>query len=261
VFWLAIAGLGFSGSLIRLLSVEPEAINRGQQIGPAMFSLMVWSYVIARNARWKRPGLFPLYGIGLIFLVYMAGGVYREFAMRQVGFGLMKAMAEFAPNLVKDPAAQLDSGTRMRILSSAMQRAPDAALIQFDSTRVRIIDPNTGGNISQCAAAARGRAAKVEIPSAQSASAAVLLTKFLKSAGRISDPPKPIDEDHVQRLLTPIYEKADPKNTFPHSESSARLTDEETCTIYLRIEQGIHSLPESDAAMVLRYMNLGAPQQ
>ncbi len=260
VFWLAIAGLGFIGSLIPLLGVEPETINRDQQISSAMIGLMVWSYVIARNARWKRPGLYPLYAFGLIVLVYIADGAYRGFVMRQVGSDLKKAMAEFAPDLVKVPAAQLDRVTRMRILNGAMQRAPDAALIDFDSARVRLLDPSTGGSISQCAAAARGRALKVESQLAQSASA-VMVTKFLKSAGRISDPPKPVDGNYAQDLLTPIYEKADPKNAFSDSESTARLTDEETCTIYLRIEQGIHGLPESDAAMVLRYINLTMSQQ
>lgn len=222
------AGLILLAALLGLVNAK----RRGKQ---------VWRYSLAAGA----AGL-------LIQLIAAAIAGYFAAGNRQAR--LYGAINRFAPAVVIQGAGEDQLRARLQqLLVEALLRAPDSAVVKFDRDRHKLFDLSADPSGNRCADAAVGQAREPGENTLRRISTEAMLALF-ELATPLASAPRIPNADRAQKIVDAVLSRVDPGGELAAAEQLHATNPSRLCALYLAFLAAVHTLPESDAAEVIRYL-------
>jgi hypothetical protein len=213
-------------------------------------------YQIAKVYRWRREWLYPLIGILCVPVLYRIGVVRANATvaheMTQAVSKLDSVLGAKLQNAVNDKAAAMD--VMKQALFEAMQRAPDAAVIEFSDAWYKLLKPDSENYLPRCVRLARNLGLS-DATYDENLRFLWDATGFIE-AGAGRPVTRTVDGSKALALLEPIARKVDPPEVLGDPKKLQELPDSQRCQIYLNKRNAIRALPTRDAASVLGYVTL-----
>jgi len=266
---LSLALIGLLAALI-IPALAPSSTVGGtqppaSQTGGVFIGLLLVVYGIAKRRHLTRPWVWAIVGACLPFFVQ--GYLLARGKGQQLEGDFFGSIERFDPSAAEQLRGLKDDQPALAkalqpVLARAIQRAPDQALLALASAQERLITPKSADDLSRCVAAARGTGASAAGISAEDQAAVIRAESDLfRAAASNAEVPVALDEEAVQTLLAPIYREVYaqivPGGELDDPAKLAKLSDHDSCEMYLNVSRRIHALPIADAALVVRYMASG----
>lgn len=233
--------------------VTPNAFNS------VAFLFAICGYVYAKRRTWRFPWLYAI--AGLIFVILSASviSVVAQYLHRQAESArsqkLLSALAQFDPHAAQQLSARGVTESQVKtilqpVLVRAIVRAPAQTLIAFNETRLKFVSLEADSSGTRCANAAMGTGSSSSYTVTEKDRLFEAMVYLFESAVPYAEVIPAIDFKRAQSLLA----DADRQGLFNDPEKMKLLPAKELCTKYMKLMHSIHSLPQQDEALVLRYM-------
>ena len=251
LLWLAI----FAQAVSLFIGPSPTAYG-GAGAGGACLIVAICLYQIARIQKWRWKWFYPVIGIFCCLVIYRIG---ETRSTAEAGSELSQAVSQLDPTLgaklwsVRNDKAAASEFLRAAVLE-AMQRAPDASVIEVSDTWHKFLTPDSSNYLQRCVRLAHNSRIQ-DLTDTENRRFLHEFSRFIFSAA--GQPTiRSVDASKAQALVGPITRRIYPSDVLSDPSKFDALPESTQCQLYQDERTAIRALPASDAAAVLGYVTL-----